>query len=101
MFIYAIINDMNINISIDSNMNTDDIPPHPMPPGPVCRRPWHDVGWGDINIYIDIYIDVHIMIDNMCVYNPLASHSRRRPQALFLGKKHTPFSTMSVWVAHL
>ena len=70
---------------------------HPTPPhaGAVRRRGpggRHGVGWGSINIHIDINIniDIHIIIKcqivNMCVYNPLALPSRRRPQALFFWK---------------
>ena len=34
-------------------------------PGPVCGRPRHGGGWGDINIHIDINmnIDIHIIIN--------------------------------------
>ena len=39
-----------------------------MPPsGPVCGRPQHGVGvgWGDINIHVDINmnIDIHVIIN--------------------------------------
>ena len=57
-------------------MNIDTIPPHPHPmlppPRPLCGRPqhWVGVGWGDINIHIDINmnIDIHIII-NMNIDN--------------------------------
>ena len=64
--------------------------------GPVCGGP--GMGWGGvisifilISILILIFISLFIWIGNICVYNPLASPSRRRPQALFFFEKRHAF----------